>query len=221
MLIGVACALVVFLMLLFLQPETDVDRAQAPRPEYDREEVGLAAVRSKPDEPAGRVVLVPDMPMTAEGIRLDKGESVNCSFVLDQPGQYALYLEVRTENTGMMDSLATLQIADESCRIVLPRLWYDAETEFAADRFGNEVVPDQVQYDGFVLDTVLRHDSMYGETVILDLPAGRHTLTFKGENHPFVLRGGYLEESGRIASYDACAYVLQGAGQRRRTHFPV
>ena len=94
-------------------------------------------------------------------------------------------------------------------------LWQDATKEYALDRYGNEVTPEQVLLDEYVQDYVRNSKSMDKEAIHYALSAGSVTVTVKNLDQAFYLRRVRIARISTIPYYKDYICPLREACPRQ------
>ena len=102
---------------------------------------------------------------------------------------------------------ASIKINDEyqyyeSRRIVFPLLWRNAKDEYEKDRFGNELIPEQVPQHEWRTISVEDASHMYPRPLKFYLSEGKNTITFNHLRGEMLVGNVYVSSPIEIPSYE-------------------
>lgn len=190
---GILFTSLAFLLLLAVcvltAPNPSVQRENMLRSAISDDTIADAAVRVKKEEAVTllwgkEITPISGAAVVENAIRLENSGAAYCTLNISEEGKYSLLMSVKTENTRPVDNLVKITINDEEWSVLIPVAWMDVSKEYAVDRFGNEIIPQQVKYDGFVTDTLRLSTSRWGEVLTLTLPAGEHVMKITNPMEP-------------------------------------
>ena len=139
--------------------------------------------------------------ITEETALLKPGDSVDVEITIPETGDYAVVLEYKMIDGRLLDSTAEVTVAEHTVLTGVYGLWQDATKEYALDRYGNEVTPEQVLLDEYVQDYVRNSKSMDKEAIHYALSAGSVTVTVKNLDQAFYLRRVRIARISTIPYY--------------------
>ena len=171
LLILLACLVTVCAVLTAAAPDADTQRESLTVHEVTPEEIARAAACLP--FPEDRAVFV-----YPETVSVLPGEETELSVTADEAGEYLLAASVRVSGNRTGDCCVLITTKTGAERAALPVLWHDAPGAYAADRYGNETVPDQLRYTGAVTGFLYRADTVCDELFTLALEKGENRIVF-------------------------------------------
>lgn len=202
----VLALLILFVVFVLIAPDTSVTRDEALRPALSDNALSAAAVQTASKDVVCTVrgsdfVLIQNATVADDAVCLEREGVASCQLTVPEDGTYCVLLEVQVESVRPVDNLLTLTVGEQSWTVVLPTLWMDASTEYAIDRFGNETIPEQAKYDGFVTDVLRLNSSRWGDVLTLTLPAGEHSLKITNDMDPVSISSIHLIPDAEPMTY--------------------
>lgn len=159
----------------------------------------------------GEVTLNGKTQPIGDGIELAAGQKLAFDMEIEAVGDYMLGVQYLPSNALYTDLLFDLTCGEVSQIASLPILWADANTVYATDRLGNELIPDQkvidTPYRGFLLDY---RDTDSG-TLTLTLDAGMQHITLSPQAQAVKITQICLVPVRDTISYQDYLHAHEGA----------
>lgn len=126
--------------------------------------------------------------VNGETVLLNEKDELTFSVIVNEAGKYRLSAEYRVKDPKTLSSQISLT-AGETEPIIssLPILWADESSEYACDRYGNDLLPKQIAVDEFVCNYFENSNSLNLDPVIFEWEPGEYEikLTAKFQNVEF------------------------------------
>lgn len=126
--------------------------------------------------------------VSEETVLLNEKDELTFSVIVNEAGKYRLSAEYRVKNPKSISSQISLTVGEgEPVISSLPILWSDESSEYARDRYGNDLLPKQIAVEEFVCDYFEDSNSLNLEPVTFEWAPGEYeiNLTAKIQNFEF------------------------------------
>ncbi len=112
-------------------------------------------------------------------------------FEVQDAGTYELYAKYRISGTLKQGTLI-LTIGNSDFDVILNNYAYYPSFEFDTDRYGNEVVPEQIKYDGWIFDKLVLSNRFSAKPVTIKLKEGKYKVRIENSGIPVEIFGIYF-----------------------------
>ncbi|MBE6727833.1 MAG: extracellular solute-binding protein [Ruminococcaceae bacterium] len=127
------------------------------------------------------------------------------SFEVSKDAYYNIKLSYKSLDTGvnydfgfMIDGVYPF---DEAKLISFPRMWKNTLSEFKEDNIGNQLTPEQMEVEGYSVNSARDINGVVIEPYRFYLTAGTHTITVKGPGQSVALSKVILSAPEEVLSY--------------------
>lgn len=140
--------------------------------------------------------------LSSEGILLKKDDVLTFDVNTAKSGVYNLVLEYKPQNARVMDSMLAIRVDGVEHIASVPVLWGDAHDEYKKDAYGNELSPEQVSIDEYILNSIIDYSRPGKPCLDLSLEKGSHAIEIISTVQDFLIKKIYLVEKQSLKSYD-------------------
>ncbi|WP_163195430.1 extracellular solute-binding protein [Clostridium thermarum] len=137
----------------------------------------------------------------AGGLLLSVDDTVQFTAKVPHEGKYNLLLEYTVESDKVLKNTLSLGWEGNEALISLPSLWKDSSKDYEKDRYGNDIIPEQLMLSGMHLEYAKDHASLNKNPLTLELSAGDHKITVQNNTQPIILKAIYVVEEDNLPSY--------------------
>lgn len=145
-----------------------------------------------------------------EGMSLPVDGSAQITFKVPVTGKYNLVLEYRVDSNKVLKNTITLKAGDKEALISVPSLWKDSSKDYAKDRYGNDIIPEQEMLDSMHVEFAKEYTSLDKNPYVLELSAGEQKISITNNTQPIVLKAVYLVKEKKVQSYKEYAEKYSG-----------
>lgn len=149
----------------------------------------------------GEVALDGKLQSLDDGVVLNAGQTLAFAAEVQEAGDYMIGLKYQPLDSLYTDLLFDYTSGENNGVASLPVLWADANSVYAKDRLGNELLPEQKAidraYGGFLRD----YRDTDSATLTLPLAQGVQNLTLSSKSHRVKITGIYIVRAGDALSY--------------------
>lgn len=157
----------------------------------------------------GEYQLEEDFRETGEtALLLSEGETASWNIVISSPGYYQImiryYAGADSQSTPYQASLqldGTVPY-EEMGLLELSRMWRSETPDPAQDRYGNDLLPKQVQIEGWRETVLWDSEGYYQQPLWIYMEAGEHQISLSAVQNPLVLGSMLLEGAVLLPSYE-------------------
>ena len=135
------------------------------------------------------------------GVRLAEGQALGFDISVAEPGKYMLGVRYMPTDALYTDLLFDFTCNGTGSVVSLPVLWADANTVYATDRLGNELIPDQKAVASPYRELFRDYSDTDSSTLILTLEAGVRHFTFSPQAQAVEISGIYAVPVKKTVSY--------------------
>ncbi len=125
------------------------------------------------------------------GKYFETDESTTLYFDLQNSGTYEVYAKYRISGTLRQGTLI-LNIGNSNFDVILNNYAYYPSFEFDTDRYGNEVVPEQINYNGWIFDKLILSKRLSAQPVTVKLKEGKYKIRVENSGIPVEILGIYF-----------------------------
>ena len=93
-------------------------------------------------------------PVSDSSVKLSAGSVLSFDFSVDNSAEYAIAVKYYPVDALYMDCLLDFKADGDSYVVALPLVWADAHSEYATDRLGNELIPEQTAVSEYYIDLI-------------------------------------------------------------------
>jgi ABC-type glycerol-3-phosphate transport system substrate-binding protein len=136
-----------------------------------------------------------------EGALLPVDSKVQLTFKVPSSGRYNLVLEYKVASDKVFKNTITLKAGEKEALISVPSLWEDSTKDYAKDRYGNDIIPEQKMLDGMHLEYAKEYASLNKSPYVINFSQGEQTLTIKNDTQPIILKAVYLVTEKKLPDY--------------------
>ncbi|WP_163215832.1 extracellular solute-binding protein [Clostridium thermarum] len=144
------------------------------------------------------------------GFLLSVDDTVDFTAKVPHAGKYNLLLEYTVESDKVLKNTFSLNWEGNEALISLPSLWRDSSKDYEKDRYGNDIIPEQIMVSGMHLEYAKDHASLNKNPLSLELSEGEHKFTVKNNTQPITLKAVYVVEEDKLPTYTEYAGTLSG-----------
>ncbi len=158
-----------------------------------------------------------DFIVSSEDISIEINDKVtaenNLSFTVnvENDGYYAIGMEYQALDSGTSDISFGLKIDGEypyeyAKKLLLPRMWRDADSGNRVDGLGNEFAAQQVPYEDYRFNTVVDKTLENGYRIFVLLTKGEHNVEIVYNSGEFEIRKFVFEKTKNADAYSTLNY---------------
>lgn len=133
---------------------------------------------------------------------LEAGKVLQFDMAVPADGTYLLMLEYKPKEAKVLDCLLHLTVQGSEHLASLPILWADKSTVLLKDRYGNELLPEQISPDLFVSNVLEDYRRTDCKALSLALNQGNQAVSLYSEEQDLTLRAVCLQRTAQTPSYD-------------------
>jgi ABC-type glycerol-3-phosphate transport system substrate-binding protein len=132
---------------------------------------------------------------------LSQGSTLSVPIQVEKEGTYQLVLEYKPVNAKVMDGSLTVRLDGKEYNASVPLLWADASNKYAKDRYGNDLNPQQICVDDYVLNTLVNSNTIEKSSLELPFKAATSELNIVANRQDFIFKSVYLIKKKEIQNY--------------------
>lgn len=160
----------------------------------------------------GEGTVVAEAELPADGLMILAGQSAEVKLPVPEDGEYALLLTYQAGQDIVLRSSITATMEGQSCVTQLYSVWRDKSKTYGTDRYGNEILPEQLTEDEPVDDYVTDQAGISQQPFRYALTKGVRTLTLEGGDVDLVVSRIRLVRTDMIPDYaQYCGSLPQSA----------
>ncbi|MFW5842042.1 MAG: hypothetical protein ACOCU2_02000, partial [Bacillota bacterium] len=153
--------------------------------------------------------------LTDDAVELNDDGSIEFSVNVDQAGVYEMHITQRDVSTSILPNRMGVLINgvyqfEEARTIELVTEWAFTRTNFARDRYGNEILPDSNKNDLFLTHALFDSTALNSRPLQFNLTAGENTIRFDHKAGHALISDVEIKSIESIPTYDA--YLLEHDG---------
>lgn len=161
------------------------------------------AVSDSVISPSVQSMLVDAKPVSDASVKLSAGAVLSFDFTVDRTADYVIAVKYYPINALYMDCLLDLTADGNGYVTALPLVWADKNAEYATDRLGNEMVPEQTAVAEPYLAVMRDYRDTDQDEFTLSLEQGRHSLALKPQSQELMIEKIYISPVKEAVSYEA------------------
>lgn len=148
-----------------------------------------------------------------DGVRLDVGDKVKFNLNVPKTGEYNLVLEYKVTDNKVLKNNVSIKWNDDVLVASLPSLWKDESKDYLADRYGNDIVPEQIKVQGFHKHYMKEFSSLNQSPYVFKFNEGENVFTLENNTQEIMLKSVYLTEVKKSVSYEEYLKSVKGNGE--------
>jgi len=127
-----------------------------------------------------------------------------CSFTLSVPdtGYYRILLGYTCDKMNLFENTAVFTVNGMEAVCVLPLLWADAPGDMQTDRYGNQIVPEQIMLRETSHSWLEDYERLARMPILFPLIAGENRMTIIPQNQNLTLQSVVVARPSQIPTYN-------------------
>lgn len=147
-------------------------------------------------------MMVDSKPVTDSEIKLSAGSVLSFDFSVQQADEYTIAVKYHPVDALYMDCLLDFKADSKSCVVALPLVWADANSVYATDRLGNELVPEQTAVSEYYIDYIKDYQDTDMGVFTLNLNEGEHHIELAPQSQELFINRIYISPVKKTVGYE-------------------
>lgn len=122
----------------------------------------------------------------SDGVFVPAYGNCNVKFNVPVTGEYYIMVEYKSTGRNLFENPVNVSVNKQDMVCSLPFLWADEITEKSMDRYGNEIVSEQYQFEEPALSYLEDYEHFYRTPILFSLTGGENFMTFSPQNQDMV-----------------------------------
>lgn len=152
--------------------------------------------------PSIQSMSVDSKPVTGSQINLSAGSVLSFEFSVEKSDEYTIAVKYYPVDALYMDCLLDFKADSDSYVVALPLVWADANSVYATDRLGNELVPEQTAVAEYYIDYIKDYQDTDMDVFTLKLEKGSHRIELSPQSQELVIGEIYITPIKNNISYE-------------------
>lgn len=136
-----------------------------------------------------------------DGVKLEVDDKLKFKMNIPNDGEYNLVLQYKVNDTKILKNSVSLKWEDEEITTSVPSIWRDETKEYGKDRYGNDVIPEQIKLEEMHLEFVEDFSSIDKTPKIFNFKKGELEFILENQTQTITLSAVYLVKAKSIPSY--------------------
>ena len=139
--------------------------------------------------------------VSKQKVRFLENDTLTFIFENKSEGKYQIAFEYMPVNAKTTDSLFDVAVDNKKWTGTLPVLWKDASEQYSFDRNGNELSPNQVSVDKYVVNPIENYKDLNRTPITVTLSSGKHKVSVTNTVQDMYIEAVYITESAAVPTY--------------------
>lgn len=158
-------------------------------------------------------------PVSDSSVKLSAGSVLSFDFSVDHSAEYTIAVKYYPVDALYMDCLLNFKADGDSYVVALPLVWADAYSEYATDRLGNELIPEQTAVSEYYIDLIKDYQDTDMDAFTLKLEEGKHHIELTPQSQELIIEKIYISPVKETVSYEEYLAFNSGGKEIKETRF--
>ena len=131
-------------------------------------------------------ILAQGIEQLADGVRVEHESTLDIKFVVPSAGNYSIMLEYSPGAAGIFENNAVIKVNKQELRAPLQYIWQDVKGVIKRDKYGNEIVPEQMTVNSHVISYIENFENFDRIPVMFELESGENSISITPETQAII-----------------------------------